>query len=670
MPSYCFETPFLKSHFPIENAFSFDEMVEELSGTRPAESANKTIALLRESLILTPEHIAHCFSVLPQTPKNQKLQSDLVEYIQTEGPRDRTAVVWALIGLLKEKKFEQELDPHWIFVKDSDSSLLFTEFAKAISYVKGVETVELKSLGSLFPNPNSEKGIIYHGSASDSLKALSERIETEIQTAPKVYVTFHGSDDERAFLSLLLASKGILLPIPREYPPSFFSLLRYSRELTLERRLTLWHEFKRLKNGSLGTVPDEEIIDRLDAPEKGLLLSFLGAASPLSISPTKSPVVLLPWLSLPATDAPVLAFAGETLFEFDTSDLELTAPELEALFQAGFPLPRPSEHRRSRLAVLEELTQMGRPVFTSLDTANLKDAQDHAPKGEDFSVSENKPKFQIALPRYSYSATQLETYATCPTKYLLGNRLKLRPDPTGMDALPLLNGQITHKALELHFLEKGTLLESFEKALKETAPQLALNHPMARSLRFQFQKVIPGILSLEKELDALFGRRTPKYFEKEFEIQLNGSTFRGKIDRIDELSDGSLLILDYKTGNIDFTPEHIRKGSHFQALLYLLGTEALFSVPVAGMLFYDLKNTEVRRGILIEERVSKEAKKAITRGHTLSLEKYHALIASGVEQTGVLCKKIESGNFDPTPSAENCAYCDFATYCRSAYGIV
>jgi ATP-dependent helicase/DNAse subunit B len=83
------------------------------------------------------------------------------------------------------------------------------------------------------------------------------------------------------------------------------------------------------------------------------------------------------------------------------------------------------------------------------------------------------------------------------------------------------------------------------------------------------------------------------------------------------------------------------------------------------MLFYDLKKGELRRGLAHEEFISSDAKRELTRGHTLNGEKLDKLLAAGKESLEKYSKKILEGDFTPAPSSESCRFCEAHTFCRA-----
>jgi ATP-dependent helicase/DNAse subunit B len=220
----------------------------------------------------------------------------------------------------------------------------------------------------------------------------------------------------------------------------------------------------------------------------------------------------------------------------------------------------------------------------------------------------------------------------------------------------------------LNRIREELLRTTFMESLNKTLPQLLTQKNLSLFFLKAFDKIIPRILEMETSLNTVFGSRSTLAVEKEFRIAVEGIPLVGKIDRIDLLTNQSLLVLDYKTGNVDFTPDHLAKGYNFQALLYWLGAEETLGISPAAMLFYDLKKGEIKRGLAREEMISSEAKKSLTRGHTMSSEKLDSLIQSGKEAMQTHATNIRAGNFAPKPSSEACRFCESIGFCREGVG--
>ena len=225
------------------------------------------------------------------------------------------------------------------------------------------------------------------------------------------------------------------------------------------------------------------------------------------------------------------------------------------------------------------------------------------------------------LKRRIYSVSSIDTYVRCPLqfyyKYVLGfkEKAKLSEDIEGKDVGKFIHQLLNHVFAEFinrkpqideEFLRKfpEILAEKFETFFsKRRRPDL-----------FMLEKVLyyrlKGFLTFEQNNKE---RRVRKilYLEKQFKerIELSGSTFDFTyiVDRVDQLEDGSVLILDYKTGtnatkpqqaaklqNMKFKRESIRdKIGSFQLPLYYYFEKKKYQEETLDAALYNLRNLKL-----------------------------------------------------------------------------
>ncbi|MGH9027434.1 MAG: PD-(D/E)XK nuclease family protein, partial [Acidimicrobiia bacterium] len=179
------------------------------------------------------------------------------------------------------------------------------------------------------------------------------------------------------------------------------------------------------------------------------------------------------------------------------------------------------------------------------------------------------------------SATALETWATCPFRYLLAQVLRVRevPRPEELDTIsPLDRGTLVHSILEA-FLKQApprrapdepwsaddhALLRAITGELCDRAEAAGLTgHPRRWTLeRRRLERELAVFLTQDEELRAehgvlpvMGGLEYSFGFEDgapavTFETAGRQVTFRGRIDRIDSSPDGThAVVWDYKTGH-------------------------------------------------------------------------------------------------------------------------
>lgn len=175
------------------------------------------------------------------------------------------------------------------------------------------------------------------------------------------------------------------------------------------------------------------------------------------------------------------------------------------------------------------------------------------------------PQQVVFLKNRRYSASSVDTYLYCPLRfyyrYVLGltEKQEFAQGPEASDI-----GNFVHEFLEEAFSgfigRKPEINSEFRKyfyALFERSFEKKISSTM-RSDAFLVKEVLQ--YRLEKFLDYEQSRGIDKilFLEKRFEDDLVLGTnlihFECRMDRVDRLSDGSLLIIDYKTGSADIKP--------------------------------------------------------------------------------------------------------------------
>ncbi|OHC63187.1 MAG: hypothetical protein A2040_07205 [Rhodocyclales bacterium GWA2_65_19] len=155
----------------------------------------------------------------------------------------------------------------------------------------------------------------------------------------------------------------------------------------------------------------------------------------------------------------------------------------------------------------------------------------------------------------------LAAQAVCPAwgfyQYRLG--AAALPAPTfGLDAM--VRGSLLHAALEEFWRGRGlTDLTQMDAAARGAEIQRVVAHALAEFDRREAEPLPPRLRQLEAErLQALLAvwldveARRPSFrvigCEEKHELDIEGLPVRVVIDRIDQLDDGRLVVIDYKSG--------------------------------------------------------------------------------------------------------------------------
>lgn len=187
---------------------------------------------------------------------------------------------------------------------------------------------------------------------------------------------------------------------------------------------------------------------------------------------------------------------------------------------------------------------LGRELERETEAVEIARALDAAPAAEPYP--QPRPMPSATQRRVSISSTALDRLRGDPYQFYAQAILHLHPlDPLDAAPTPAWRGTAVHEVLrQWHDAgsRPGELLPLAERTLAEMSA-----HPFMRGLwRPRLLAALQWVEERNAEL-ALQGR-TPDLWEKKGAIEIKGITLHGRADRIDRLADGTLAVVDYKTG--------------------------------------------------------------------------------------------------------------------------
>jgi DNA helicase-2/ATP-dependent DNA helicase PcrA len=252
-----------------------------------------------------------------------------------------------------------------------------------------------------------------------------------------------------------------------------------------------------------------------------------------------------------------------------------------------------------------------------------------APRGE--------PSLVPFLPRkgggLALSASDIETYRSCPLRYKFARVLRIPTELTVGQRF----GIVVHQVLERYHAAGGEtlsqLLDLFESCWRRGGFR---DSDAERELRAK------GRVALERYHARLHRQESePVWFERQFSLRIGPHHLRGRVDRVDRLP-GEVEryeLIDYKTSRPK-TAEQLR--DDVQLSLYALAARESWQLQAASRAYYYVLDDLVVRlgGDTDEERVRET-----------------------VLQVG---EGIMGQRFQPTPSKSACAICDFRIVCPAA----
>jgi len=251
--------------------------------------------------------------------------------------------------------------------------------------------------------------------------------------------------------------------------------------------------------------------------------------------------------------------------------------------------------------------------------------------------ADKNPEVIDFLKGMRYSSTSIDTYIKCPLrfyhKYVLGLKEKkdLVEDLEGAEI-----GKFIHKLLEdtfTSFLGSKPLIDKrfksyffrtlnekfkdcFEGRMKSDSFLLKeiLNFRLKRFLEKEGEEQTKKILSTEKT------------FQAGIKLSCGRFNFTARVDRIDELEDRSILIIDYKTGGGELIPKSIDKiealklsresvknmVQSFQLPLYFYLAGREYKSDRLNAALYNLRTLEKKKFLKQDELTYPEQRKKVT----------------------------------------------------------
>jgi DNA helicase II / ATP-dependent DNA helicase PcrA len=336
---------------------------------------------------------------------------------------------------------------------------------------------------------------------------------------------------------------------------------------------------------------------------------------------------------------------GELRFDTDLDVTHAVVRYLELLKVAAL-IARPEGQgvaeglRDVNARILQAVTAEQREVFTSsaLDDY-LLDAERDARRRAQVVASRDEPSLEPFLPKRGegvvLSASDIDTYRTCPLKYKFARVFRIPQEPTVHQRF----GIMLHQVLErFHAREDctGTLAELLglldagwrRGGFGDSEEERQLRGKAASALtryhaRFQSEPA------------------QPVWFERQFTFKLGPHLLRGRVDRVDRLPGGEYELIDYKTGR---PKSATQLADDVQLSLYAVGAREAWSLEASRQAYYYLLDDQ-KVTVPAEDRDRSEWIREVARE-----------VAEGILSQG----------FEPTPSFAACSICDYRLVCPAA----
>jgi len=270
-------------------------------------------------------------------------------------------------------------------------------------------------------------------------------------------------------------------------------------------------------------------------------------------------------------------------------------------------------------------------------------------EGETFDLSE---RFGAG---HGWSASRLESYGTCPFEFFVAYALELEPREEAEEGFDVrMLGSMLHKILEEHY--GGADLHEAARKVFASAPAeygfrpTALWTQQQAELTRALEKTVEALDKASQgftphTMEARFGMGQPSLVLK---TAIGDVRLHGYIDRLDAAPDGTLRVMDYKSGGAAISATHLKEGRRLQLPIYALAArDALGLGDVSSGFYWHIQKAEAS---------------------SLKLEKFEGGV-NGAFETAVAhvtrhVANIRAGRFEPKPPKEGCpSYCPATSFC-------
>jgi len=277
-------------------------------------------------------------------------------------------------------------------------------------------------------------------------------------------------------------------------------------------------------------------------------------------------------------------------------------------------------------------------------------------KPDPVPISPLTPKPYTLNPIYSYS--QLAAFKKCPLQYKFGFILKIpvfgKPSLSFGRTLHITLQRFFQLILDAATKNQPTLFNTADKAYTANSPSIPslddlyalyteqwidewyTSKHQKEEYRAKGREILKKVHAEVQETPP-----HPQALEQDFTIKVgeapNFYTIKGRIDRIDSVADGTVEIIDYKTG---------------------AGKESLTSNDKEQLLYYQIASQEV-----LGEKPSRLTYQYLESGNKITFLGSDADIQKLKDKTVSLIQRIQKSDFAATPGW-HCKFCDFRDICE------
>ncbi len=288
------------------------------------------------------------------------------------------------------------------------------------------------------------------------------------------------------------------------------------------------------------------------------------------------------------------------------------------------------------------------------------------------------PQMISSLQNRTFSPSALSSYISCPLRFYFRYIEGLKPRDSKEQRIDALDfGNLVHHALEELYgnsQPNDALLDSIEGVV-DTLLEKNLAHKLeGQEMNTQISRrgVIEMVRGVIKNDINDITLHSIIAHEQSFSIELNSMKVGGRVDRVDRLTDGSIRIVDYKTGSVDvdappieeiFMPLSQEVSYNPQYKSY----KEVMQVLIYSYIAYKHQRVDVTPQIFsVRGMVGGLSRPAdiTTGGASLSpinVEQYNAIeLALGSLLSEITSKDVP---FKQCRNGVSCTYCDYKPIC-------
>jgi len=320
-------------------------------------------------------------------------------------------------------------------------------------------------------------------------------------------------------------------------------------------------------------------------------------------------------------------------------------------------LKKLSDNTRFSYAKINDGREQTATPFLSFEPK--ADSPSITPQNQTITTLDDSLAPQLKNTAIKQGVQTLQDQMSCPFKGLV-RRLKIQefePEHLGFDRAE--QGVLIHKILETLFSEipssadlKALPVEALEslieKHIRKAISETKKNYQIIEKERIT--RIITQYLNLEKQRLDFEVLAT----ESVVDVCIEGLQFTTKLDRMDRLSTGDKLIVDYKTGQSSLSQITGETIEQAQLPIYAISNE------VDGVAFAQINASECTFKAITKDRECLPSSKQARS----KMPDWDTQLINWKDQLNKASMDFQEGVADVMPEKKACDYCDYDLLCR------